>query len=419
MTVFITLTNSDVNDPSFWAALDVGPNSTIDASGLATRFQVTMTGNSITFTDTNSGAVTTYTDADLAGGSFSQFVEYVGNNNDDNVSGSVGLNAGGYSGGRGDDTFVDSGTTGGTISGGRGSDTLQGGTGDNTILGDGGNDVLFGGAGNNSLSGGAGQDTLYAGDGSGTLDGGASRDVIYAGLNTSFVDGGSGNDTLILPAGSTFTPDPGNSQNGTVTLPGGATFDFVSINTVEIACFTAGTRIRTPTGLRLIETLEVGDLVDTLDHGPQPVRWIGKRSVSGRGKHAPVRFAPGAIGNSRALRVSPQHRVLMSGWQCELHLHTPEVLCAAKLLCDGDRISLAPCDRVEYVHIMFDNHEIVECENAFLESFYAGHHILRSDVEVYRELVDIFPELADQGFNQRPARPFVGRTEAALLNQIL
>lgn len=419
MTVFITLTNADINDAAFWAALDVGPNSTIDVSGLANRFQVTMTGNSITFTNTNSGAVTTYTDADLAGGSFSQFVEYVGNNNDDNVSGSVGLDAAGYSGGRGDDTFVDSGSQGGGISGGRGNDTLQGGTGNNNIFGDAGNDVLRGGSGNNNLTGGSGRDTLFGEDGSGNLDGGAGQDFIYAGLNTTFVDGGSGNDTLILPAGSTFAPFAPGVTGGTATLPNGNTFTYLSIETVEIACFTAGTLIRTPDGYRLIETLNIGDLVETLDNGPQPIRWVGRRAVDGRGKHAPIRFAPGAIGNRRALRLSPQHRVLVSGWQCELHLHASEVLCAAKHLCDGDRISRAPCDRVEYVHIMFDNHEIVDCDHALLESFYAGDHILRSDVAVYQELTEIFPELADNDFNQRPARPFVGRAEAALLNEFL
>ena len=75
MPVFITLTDADMTDPAFWAAQDIGPDSTIDASGLSRSIQVTMTGNSITFTDTRTGTVTTYTDADLAGGSFSQFVE--------------------------------------------------------------------------------------------------------------------------------------------------------------------------------------------------------------------------------------------------------------------------------------------------------------------------------------------------------
>ncbi|WP_372572530.1 Hint domain-containing protein [Ruegeria jejuensis] len=414
MPVFLTLTDADINNAAFWAGLDIGPDSTIDVSGISNSIQITMTGSSITFTN-NSGAVTTYTDADIASGSFSEFVEYTGNNNDDNVSGSVGLNAGGYSGGRGNDTFTDDGNLGGSINGGRGNDTLQGGSGDNNIVGARGNDVLLGGSGNNNLLGGVGRDTLFAQDGSGNLEGGAGNDEIHAGLNTSFVDGGNNNDTLIVPKGSTVTPFFPGATGGTVDLPGGAnSFTYTNIENVEIACFTEGTMIRTPGGERAIETLQVGDLVDTLDHGPQPIRWIGRRSVAGRGRHAPIRFAPGTIGNDRPVQVSPQHRVLLSGWRCELFFHAPEVLCAAKHLCDGDRIHRAPCDQITYFHLMFDRHEIVLGENALLESFYAGDHILQADRACYDELIELFPELAD-GAPIAAARPFVGHAEGALL----
>ncbi len=418
MPVFLTLTNADVTDPAFWASLDIGPDSTIDVSGLSNFVQVTMTGNSITFTNTNTGVVTTYTDADLAGGSFSQFVEYTGNRNDDNVSGSVGLNAGGYSGGAGNDTFNDSGSLGGTIRGGGGNDTLQGGSGDNNIFGGRGRDILRGGSGNNNLSGGGGRDTLFAEDGSGNLDGGGGADLIFAGLNTTFVEGGNGNDTLVIPVGATFTPFSPGSTGGTVTLPDGRTFIYQNIETVEIACFTEGTMISTPNGDVVIDDLAVGDLVQTLDNGAQPIRWIGKRTVPGRGKHAPICFSPGAIGNRRHLRVSPQHRVLVSGWRCEFFLHTPEVLCAAKHLCDGDSIYVAPCDSVTYFHIMFDQHEIVFCENAQLESFYAGDHILRQDRKAYDELTELFPELATGRRMPTPARPFIRKGEAAVLKQL-
>ncbi|MEX0349709.1 MAG: Hint domain-containing protein [Paracoccaceae bacterium] len=415
MPVFLTLTNADINNAAFWAALDIGPDSTIDVSGLSNAIQVTMTGTSITFTNTNTGAVTTYTNADIAAGSFSEFVEYTGNNNADNVSGSVGLNAGGYSGGRGNDTFTDDGSLGGSIDGGRGNDTLQGGTGDNNIFGDRGRDVLLGGSGNNNLSGGIGRDTLFAEDGSGNLDGGGGADEIHAGLNTSFVNGGDGNDTLIVPKGSTVTPFFPGATGGSVSMTNGNSFTYTNIENVEIACFTEGTLITTPDGLRSIETLTVGDLVETLDHGSQPVRWIGTRSVAGQGRHAPICFEPGAIGNDRALRVSPQHRVLLSGWRCELLFHAPEMLCAARHLCDGKRIHRSPCDEVTYIHLMFDRHEIVFCENALLESFYAGEHILQADRACQDELIGIFPELA-RGEPLTAARPFLRYAEGSLLS---
>lgn len=415
--VFIVLRNADIADPSFWSGLDIDLNSTIDARSISDRFQITLTSNAITFTDTNSGAVTSYTDADLAGGSFSAFVEFRGNDADNDASGSVGLNARGYRGGSGNDTLTDDGTLGGTIRGGRGDDVLQGGTGNNNIDGNAGDDVLRGGTGgNNVLRGGAGNDTLFAEDGSGNLEGGGGDDAIFAGLNTGFVQGGGGTNSLSVPAGSTVNPF--SSTGGRVELPNGNAFTYLNINSVTVACFTEGMPMRTPKGDVTVEDLTVGDLVDTLDHCPQAIRWIGKRRVPGRGKLTPIAFLPGSIGNTQKIRLSPQHRVLLSGWKCELMFQTREVLCAAKHLCDGDRVFAEPCDAVTYYHLMFDQHEVVFSHGALLESFYAGDHVLDADRETHAELIRVFPELAHDDYAPPPAaRPIVKSFEAAALLQ--
>ncbi|MEM9637247.1 MAG: hypothetical protein AAGA94_06330, partial [Pseudomonadota bacterium] len=85
MPVFLRLTNADITDAAFWAGLDITRNSTIDTRALADRFQITLNANSITFTDTDTGLVTTYTDSDIASGSFSEFVEFRGNDADNDV----------------------------------------------------------------------------------------------------------------------------------------------------------------------------------------------------------------------------------------------------------------------------------------------------------------------------------------------
>ena len=59
------------------------------------------------------------------------------------------------------------------------------------------------------------------------------------------------------------------------------TMVFSNIETI-VSCFTPGTRIATPSGLRTIERLQQGDLVVTRDHGPQPIRWVGQRTLSGQ-----------------------------------------------------------------------------------------------------------------------------------------
>ena len=416
MPVFIELDEDDITDASFWASLNIDINSTIDVSDLDEEIDVTLTANSITFTNTDTGVVTTYTDADLAGGSFSQFVEFEGNAGNSNVSGSVGLNSQGYDGGDGNDTFVDDGSSGGQLRGGDGDDVLIGGSGKNTNRGGSGDDILRGGGGNNNLRGGSGNDTLFAEDGSGNLNGGGGSDTIFAGENTTFVQGGGGNDALILPQGSTFTPFSPGSRGGTANLPGGGSFTYSIIENVTIACFAAGTRLLTPTGLMNVAELCVGDPVMTLDHGAQPVRWIADRHVSGRGAFAPVCFAPGAIGNDTTLRMSPQHRVLLTGWRCELLFDTDEVLCAALHLCDGDQIYREPCDSVCYYHVMFDRHEIVFAEGARTESFFAGEYISAADHVLYEELLTLFPEIESGTHpSQQAARPLVKRFEAAVL----
>ena len=82
----------------------------------------------------------------------------------------------------------------------------------------------------------------------------------------------------------------------------------LSIENTGVVCFVRGTAIMTAEGERMIEELEAGDLILTLDHGYQPIRWIGSTTVEAKGKLAPIVFEAGAMGNARRLKVSPQHR---------------------------------------------------------------------------------------------------------------
>lgn len=184
-----------------------------------------------------------------------------------------------------------------------------------------------------------------------------------------------------------------------------------------VVCFAAGTLIAVPGGARRVESLAVGDEVQTLDNGVQSVRWVGRKTVTGRGEFAPIRFMPGAIGNSRELRVSPQHRMLVAGWRVELQFGEPEMLVAAKHLVNGDTIHIAPCDTVDYVHLCFDRHEIVLAEDAPAESFLPGEYILEADRGIARELMALFPEMpVGAGGGWAPARPLMKGREAALLS---
>lgn len=158
------------------------------------------------------------------------------------------------------------------------------------------------------------------------------------------------------------------------------------------ACFTTGTLIETISGPVLIEELEIGDEVVTLDNGPCPVQWIGRREVIATGRHAPVRFAASTIGNRRALLVSPQQRVLIAGWRAEFLFGIEEALVPARYLVDGTRIVFEPLPRIEYVHLLFDGHEILLAEGAPIESFHPADWAEEREARHQWGFAAIFPD---------------------------
>lgn len=142
------------------------------------------------------------------------------------------------------------------------------------------------------------------------------------------------------------------------------------------------------------------------------MRWRGGRGVPAMDKHAPIRFAPSAIGIVRKLLVSAQHRILISCWRAELFLSEDEVLVAAVHLMNADTIHRAPRRYIDYHHLMFDRHEVLLAEGVPAESFYPGDYILQDDA-LREEIMDLFPEMiglagADWDF----ARPVLKGREA-------
>lgn len=192
---------------------------------------------------------------------------------------------------------------------------------------------------------------------------------------------------------------------------------FTATRDDPFVCFAAGTMIQTDRGERPVEHLRPGDRVLTADRGYQPIRWTGRRRLAGTGSAAPVRIAPGALGNARALRVSQQHRMLLRGWRAELISGRAEVLAPALSLVDGAQITLAPCDRVTYVHLLFDRHEVIYAEGIASESFHPGAWGLSVlDAPARAELLRLFPELAETPALYGPtARPALTPAEARTL----
>ena len=134
------------------------------------------------------------------------------------------------------------------------------------------------------------------------------------------------------------------------------------------------------------------------------------------GNVAPVRFAPGAIGNPAPLTVSPQHRMLVTGWRAELYCAQEEVLVAAKHLVNGDTITEEIGGMVDYIHLLFDTHQIIFGGGVPSESYFPGSADMPEDEETLAELQTLFPMLEDLALqNIALARPATKKFEAQLL----
>ena len=235
--------------------------------------------------------------------------------------------------------------------------------------------------------------------------------------NASFVADWAGINALRSITITAATPFPNNTVlNSTISFN-------PNIFDIEVPCFAAGTLIATPKGPRAVETLQVGDLVTTADHGPQAIRWIKARHVqrwalAAAQKLRPVRIRAGALGTDALgascpatdLLVSPQHRMLVRSRIAERMFETAEVLVAAKHLVGLPGIALAEdLSEVTYVHFLCDRHEVVFANGAPTESLYAGPMAMKAlGDEAVTEILTLFPELAQMGsFGLCPARVLV------------
>lgn len=220
------------------------------------------------------------------------------------------------------------------------------------------------------------------------------------------VEVGAG-DTVTLPTGQIISlnedgtillenDDDADVVNFTYTAEtdAGAT-DTAFVTLTSIPCFVAGTSIATPTGPVRVEQLEPGDLILTRDNGPQKLRWIGRRQVKAIGPMVPICIDAGALGAHDRLLVSPQHRILLTDSQAEIYFGDCEFLVAAQDLVNGKTIRRDHSKtNVEYVHILFDRHQVIYSQGLATESFLPGPLSLAGfETSIIDEICGIFPQL--------------------------
>lgn len=220
--------------------------------------------------------------------------------------------------------------------------------------------------------------------------------------------------------GLAFIGGPGGFPPIGVPLTVTSTFEgpnFAATDYATPICLTAGTMILTLHGERPAEEIEIGDMVLTRDAGPQPVRWIGSRTVAALAGFAPVEIAKGVLGNERSLMVSQQHRVLLDDWRAQLISGEKDVLVPAIHLVNSHSIRLRPGGTVTYVHFLFDTHQVIQTNGIWTESLLPGAHAVDALLPAARkELTSLFPELTSSEVD--PCYPIMSRREAIVWARI-
>nr|WP_309502711.1 Hint domain-containing protein [uncultured Roseovarius sp.] len=166
-----------------------------------------------------------------------------------------------------------------------------------------------------------------------------------------------------------------------------------------------GTLIETPAGPVLVENLKVGDLVETLDQGPQAIRWVRSGDTPLEDVDAdakPDLIAAGALGKglpSQDLIVSPQHRMIGGGGGQLDDWFRTEYFAPAKSLTAVQGIRhMKGKQSITWIHFACDRHEVVTANGCLSESLLLGPLVLNGLAPAVRhELAAIYGAVALPG----------------------
>ncbi len=184
-----------------------------------------------------------------------------------------------------------------------------------------------------------------------------------------------------LPA---FTANDGPASGvvcGCFPKSGGLPIPFDSAMTFDTmqTSLLGGTHIDTPDGPRAIEDLRAGDLVETMDEGPQPLESVHSQTFAGLPYRAdrrlwPVRIEAGALGFGlprRDLWISQQQQMLYRHIRVRHVLGVDGVLVQARSLAatfDAVRID-TDLPAITAYHLVFETPQVIFAEGAATRSY--------------------------------------------------
>lgn len=180
----------------------------------------------------------------------------------------------------------------------------------------------------------------------------------------------------------------------------------------RFACFAGGTSISTPRGVVPIERLAIGDMVHTVDHGVQPILWKTDRRAPGIGISAPVRVDAEALGSTADVMLSPDHRLLVSGYEVESLFGADCVYVSAKSLIGFPGVSQIDWPMVRYIHLLLPVHAAVLTNGLHCESLLAGDVAIGNLGSNFQKT---YKQLQPQLGEQRAAYPCLKTFEGQLL----
>ena len=175
--------------------------------------------------------------------------------------------------------------------------------------------------------------------------------------------------------------------------------------------------IETPIGQLPIESLNRGDLVTTLDNGPQPVRWICERRVPTRGLFRPLRLRAPYFGLHQDVLVAPEQRLFLESTEIEYLFGTESVLVEARHLANNVNVIHEPAstDSIHLYQLLFDNHEIITVSGCQMESLFIGK--IADSPEVLKSTLLADLPTSELPYHTNLARPFLRSFEAMALQK--
>lgn len=166
-------------------------------------------------------------------------------------------------------------------------------------------------------------------------------------------------------------------RNGNKSRPSSETVFMAVSDQVEPIGLAAGvcegTPVETPSGSVPIERLRLGDHVVTATSGPQPVRWITRRTVPALGAFRPIRLRAPFFGLSGDVVMAQDHRIRVGGAEAEYMVGDDDVLLETwRLVGSNAAWPEEKLKLVTYYHVLLDQHECLLHDTVWSESLYIG-----------------------------------------------